>query len=129
MAHSIFQIALVVRDYDEAIAYFTRTLDFALLQDDRLSASKRWVCVAPKGSACSLLLAQAATDEQRASIGNQTGGRVFLFMHTDDIERDYRLWSSRGVLFDGAIRVEPYGKVTVFTDLYGNKWDLIQPKP
>ncbi|MFM8489394.1 MAG: VOC family protein, partial [Bacteroidota bacterium] len=95
----IFQISLVVADYDEAIDYYTGVLDFELLEDTRLSETKRWVRVAPKNSACSLLLARAANEEQLSRVGNQTGGRVFLFLHTDDFYRDYNSWSARGVKF------------------------------
>ncbi|MEO0008489.1 MAG: hypothetical protein RJA20_2685 [Bacteroidota bacterium] len=123
----IFQISLVVADYDEAIDYFTGVLDFELLEDTRLSETKRWVRVAPKGSACSLLLARAANEEQSGRVGNQTGGRVFLFLHTDDFYRDYENWRSRGVKFIREPSKEEYGTVSVFEDLYGNLWDLIQP--
>lgn len=123
----IFQISLVVADYDEAIDYYTGTLDFELLEDTRLSETKRWVRVAPKGSACSLLLARAANEEQFSRVGNQTGGRVFLFLHTDDFYRDYHLWRSRGVQFIREPSTEEYGIVSVFEDIYGNLWDLIQP--
>lgn len=127
MTQNIFQLVLVVRDYDEAIAYYSGKLGFAVLEDTRLSAQKRWVRVAPEGSGCSLLLAKATDEAQRASVGNQTGGRVFLFMHTDDIRRDFTAMQARGVSFMGEPRVEEYGTVVVFADLYGNKWDLIQP--
>ena len=128
MTHRIFQLTLVVDDYDKAIDFYRNVLGFEVLEDTRLSESKRWVRVAPPGSGCSLLLAKATTDKQRSVVGQQTGGRVFLFMHTDDVERDYRLWSSRGVQFESAPRTEEYGKVVVFADLYGNKWDLIEPR-
>ncbi|MGI9286962.1 MAG: VOC family protein [Pseudomonadales bacterium] len=127
MAQNIFQLVLVVKDYDEAIAFYAEKLGFVLIEDTQLSDTKRWVRVAPEGSGCSLLLAKAASEQQLASIGNQTGGRVFLFMHTDDVWRDYNQMQSRGVSFDGEPREEEYGTVVVFTDLYGNKWDLIQP--
>lgn len=128
MVQQIVQLALVVRDYDEAIAFYTEKLGFALLEDTRLSDTKRWVRVAPQGSHCALLLAKAASDEQCLSIGNQTGGRVFLFMHTDNFWRDFDAMRSRGVNFVGEPREEEYGTVVVFTDLYGNKWDLIEPR-
>ena len=128
MTQHIFQLALVVRDYGEAIEFYTETLGFELLEDTRLSDTKRWVRVAPKGSNCALLLAKAASDEQAASIGNQTGGRVFLFMHTDDFWRDYRTYRERGVTFIREPVEEEWGTVSVFTDLYGNKWDLIEPR-
>jgi len=126
--HSLFQLALVVRDYDEAIAWFTAKLGFALLEDTPLGGAKRWVRVAPAGSSgASLLLARAATPEQAAVVGKQAGGRVFLFLHTDDIERDHALWSAHGVRFREPVCNESYGKVAVFEDLYGNPWDLIEP--
>jgi catechol 2,3-dioxygenase-like lactoylglutathione lyase family enzyme len=122
-------VALVVRDYDEAIAFFTRTLNFTVVEDTRLSETKRWVLVAPPGShGTSLLLARAATPEQTSRIGNQTGGRVFLFLHTDDFWRDYREMTERKVRFTREPREEPYGTVAVFEDLYGNQWDLLQLK-
>jgi catechol 2,3-dioxygenase-like lactoylglutathione lyase family enzyme len=122
-------VALVVRDYDEAIAFFTRTLNFTVVEDTRLSETKRWVLVAPPGShGTSLLLARAATPEQTSRIGNQTGGRVFLFLHTDDFWRDYREMTERKIRFTREPREEPYGTVAVFEDLYGNQWDLLQLK-
>ena len=128
MNRSIAHIALVVRDYDEAIAWYTRALDFELLEDESRGPGKRWVVVAPRGSAgTSLLLARAATDEQSSRVGNQTGGRVFLFLHTDDFARDYAAMSAFGVHFVEAPRYEEYGTVVVFEDLYGNRWDLLQP--
>ena len=127
MAHSIAQLALVVRDYDEAIAFFTNALRFVLVEDTPREAGKRWVVVAPPGPAgTALLLARAATPEQETRIGNQTGGRVFLFLDTDDFWRDYRELRSRGVTFEGEPRQEPYGTVAVFADLYGNRWDLVE---
>lgn len=128
MKQEIFSIALLVADYDEAIAYYTGTLDFELREDTPMGGGKRWVKVAPRGAEnFVLLLAKAASEEQQTRIGNQTGGRVFLFLHTDDLGRDYRTWKSRGVRFLGEPRSEDYGKVVVFEDLYGNKWDLIEP--
>src|SRR5216684_5469496 len=125
MKQTLGHIALVVRDYDEALEFFTNTLNFKLIEDTRLSETKRWVLVAPPGSGgTNLLLAQAATPEQASRIGNQTGGRVFLFLHTDDFSRDYRGMKERGVKFREAPREEDYGTVAVFEDLYGNKWDL-----
>jgi catechol 2,3-dioxygenase-like lactoylglutathione lyase family enzyme len=122
-------IALVVRDYDEALAFFTQVLNFKLIEDTRLSADKRWVLIAPPGSdSTSLLLARAATPEQKTRIGNQTGGRVFLFLHTDDFWRDYNEMTVRRVKFVRPPQDEPYGTVAVFEDLYGNQWDLIQRK-
>jgi catechol 2,3-dioxygenase-like lactoylglutathione lyase family enzyme len=120
-------VALVVRDYDEALAFFTRTLNFTVVEDTRLSDTKRWVLVAPPGShGTNLLLARAATPEQMSRIGDQTGGRVFLFLHTDDFWRDYREMTERKVKFTREPREEPYGTVAVFEDLYGNQWDLLQ---
>lgn len=127
MPQTIGYIALVVRDYDEAIAWYTNVLGFCLVEDTQLSAEKRWVLVAPPGEAgTSLLLARAATPEQVSRIGNQTGGRVFLFLHTDDFQRDFETFRSRGVQFVRPPKEEGYGTVAVFEDLYGNKWDLLQ---
>jgi len=129
MKQTLGYIALVVRDYDEALEFFTRTLNFRLIEDTRLSEAKRWVLVAPPGSdGTSLLLAQAATPEQASRIGNQTGGRVFLFLHTDDFWRDYNEMVTRGVKFTRPPSEESYGTVAVFEDLYGNLWDLLQLK-
>ena len=128
MTQQIVQLTLVVRDYDEAIVFYTEKLGFDLLEDTRLSDTKRWVRVAPQLSNCSLLLAKAVSDEQCLSIGNQTGGRVFLFLHTDNFWRDFGAMQSRGVNFVGEPREEEYGTVIVFTDLYGNKWDLVEPR-
>jgi catechol 2,3-dioxygenase-like lactoylglutathione lyase family enzyme len=126
-ARKIGAISLVVRDYDEAIDWYTRCLRFQLVADEERGGGKRWVLVAPAGDAGSaLLLAQAANDEQRAHIGNQTGGRVFLFLHTDDFARDHAQMLAQGVKFHEAPRHEDYGTVAVFEDLYGNKWDLLQ---
>lgn len=119
-------IALLVRDYDEAIAFFTKALGFSLIEDTPQGDGKRWVLVAPPGGRTSLLLAKAATPQQIAMIGHQGGGRVFLFLHTDDFSRDYEAMRSRGVIFRETPREEPYGIVAVFEDLCGNKWDLIQ---
>jgi catechol 2,3-dioxygenase-like lactoylglutathione lyase family enzyme len=124
------QIALVVRDYDEAIAWFTGVLGFTLVADTRLDEAKRWVLVAPPGAgenAAALLLARASSPEQEAFIGNQAGGRVFLFLHTNDFWRDYRALSAKGVRFVRPPAEQPYGTVAVFEDLYGNLWDLVQP--
>ena len=133
MQQSIGYIALVVRDYDEAISWFTEKLGFDLIEDsgskDRHGEDKRWVLVAPKGSrGTRILLARASNPEEMSRIGNQTGGRVFLFLHTDDFQRDYAAMKSRGVKFLEQPRHEPYGTVAVFEDLYGNKWDLLQLK-
>lgn len=128
MQHKLAHIALVVRDYDEAIQFYTEILGFTLVEDTQLSDTKRWVIVAPKGSdGCSLLLAKAANEEQESRIGNQTGGRVFLFLHTDDLQRDYNVLQSKGVTFVRHPATEAWGTVAVFKDLYGNLWDLIEP--
>lgn len=128
MTQTLAAIALVVRDYDEAIRFYTQVLGFELVEDTPRDAVKRWVRVRPPGSQGSdLLLARAATVEQESHIGNQTGGRVFLFLHTDNFERDYTSLVGRGVHFVRPPRQEPYGTVAVFRDLYGNLWDLIQP--
>jgi catechol 2,3-dioxygenase-like lactoylglutathione lyase family enzyme len=120
-------VTLVVRDYDEAIAFFTRALGFELLEDTPLGGGKRWVRVGPPGPrGASLLLARAAKAGQQARVGAQTGGRVAFFLFTDDIGRDYDLMSSRGVKFSGEPRQEAYGRVAVFEDLYGNRWDLLE---
>ena len=123
---AIAHVAIVVRDYDEAIAFYTEALGFELMQDVRLSAEKRWVLVAPPGSGTSLLLAKAANAEQASRVGNQTGGRVFLFLQTDDFQRDHQAMLARGVRFVESPREEVYGRVAVFEDLYGNRWDLIE---
>lgn len=129
MNQKIVHLALVVKDYDEAIAFYTQKLDFELIEDTPLSESKRWVLVKPKGDgACSLLLAKAASNEQEVAIGNQTGGRVFLFLHTDDFRRDYKSMKQKGVKFIREASEQEHGTVAVFEDLYGNLWDLIQPK-
>jgi catechol 2,3-dioxygenase-like lactoylglutathione lyase family enzyme len=119
--------ALLVKDYDEAIAFYAGKLGFEVTQDTRLSAEKRWVVVTPRSGGGSLLLARAADDRQRAAIGEQSGGRVFLFLETDDFARDHADYSAKGVIFAEEPRQEPYGTVAVFIDLYGNHWDLIQP--
>jgi catechol 2,3-dioxygenase-like lactoylglutathione lyase family enzyme len=121
-------VALVVRDYDEAIEFYKKKLGFVLVEDTRVEG-KRWVLMKPPGtSGTQLLLARAATPEQEAHIGNQTGGRVFLFLHTDDFWRDYREYTERGVVFRRPPKEEHYGTVAVFEDLYGNRWDLLQLK-
>lgn len=119
---------VLVREYDEAIEFYTTVLGFDLLEDTKRSETKRWVRVAPSGGGCSLLLAKASTPEQQASIGNQTGGRVLFFLHTDDFDGYASHLRSHRVEFIGEPRNEDYGKVVVFLDLYGNKWDLIEPK-
>lgn len=128
MKQYISQISLVVDDYDAAIEFYTKKLNFILKEDTILSETKRWVVVTPPGSnGCSLLLAKAATEEQITRIGNQTGGRVFLFLHTDDLERDYKQMKQQGISFVREPATEEWGKVAVFSDLYGNLWDLIEP--
>jgi catechol 2,3-dioxygenase-like lactoylglutathione lyase family enzyme len=128
MKQQIAHIALVVKDYDEAIAFYTQKLQFKLIEDTVLSETKRWVMVAPPGNSNTyLLLAKAATPEQESRIGNQTGGRVFLFLYTDDIWRDYKCMQMDGIEFVRPPATEDYGTVTVFKDIYGNLWDLIQP--
>ena len=134
MAQTLGYVALLVRDYDEALAFFTQSLGFIVVADslakDRNSQDKRWVLVRPPGSrGPDLLLARASTPEESSRIGNQTGGRVFLFLHTDDFSRDYRTMMARGVKFKEEPREESYGTVAVFEDLYGNKWDLLELKP
>ena len=131
MPQTLGYVTLVVRDYDEALAFFTQLLDFTLVEDsvskDRHGQNKRWVLIRPKGSqGTDLLLAKASTPEEHSRIGNQTGGRVFLFLHTDDFWRDYRAMTARGVKFIREPREEAYGTVAVFEDLYGNKWDLLE---
>ena len=130
MKQSIVHIALVVHDYDQAIEFYTNKLHFTLVQDTyQPEQDKRWVLVAPPGSTgTTLLLAQASTPEQKASIGNQTGGRVFLFLQTDDFWRDYNDMLSLGINFVREPKTEPYGTVAVFEDLYGNLWDLVELK-
>lgn len=127
MQQYIAKVALVVRDYDEAIAYYTKVLGFRLVEDTAQSPTKRWVVVAPPGSnATALLLAKAVNPEQESRIGNQTGGRVFLFLYTDDFNRDHARLTANGVKFTDGPRATDYGMVGVFVDLYGNRWDLIQ---
>ena len=130
MKQSIGQIALVVRDYDEAIHFYVGTLGFTLVQDTYIpEQDKRWVIIAPPGSTESrLLLARAASEEQSSRIGNQTGGRVFLFLFTDDFWRDFQSYKAKGIVFVREPKEESYGTVAVFQDLYGNLWDLLQPK-
>jgi catechol 2,3-dioxygenase-like lactoylglutathione lyase family enzyme len=131
MRQSIIHIALLVRDYDEAIAFYTQKLGFSLLEDtEQPEQSKRWVVVAPPGGAgATLLLARAATPEQARFIGDQAGGRVFLFLRTDDFWRDYQAMQERGVRFVREPKRAEYGTVAVFEDLYGNRWDLVELAP
>jgi catechol 2,3-dioxygenase-like lactoylglutathione lyase family enzyme len=122
-------VTLVVRNYDEAIRYFTGALGFALLEDSPRAGGKRWIRVAPGGSpGSSILLAEAASPEQDKAVGNQTGGRVSFFLHTSDFQTTYQRMREQGVRFAEEPRFEPYGVVAVFVDLYGNRWDLIEPK-
>ena len=126
MSRRIAQMALLVRDYDEAIRFFERALGFTLLEDSPREDGKRWVRVGPTGEAgAALLLARAATPEQERAVGNQSGGRVFMFLETDDFARDYARMRAEGVRFTEEPRHEAYGTVVVFLDLYGNKWDLV----
>jgi catechol 2,3-dioxygenase-like lactoylglutathione lyase family enzyme len=128
MKQRIAHIALVVNDYDEAIRFYTQKLRFRLIEDTKLSETKRWVLVAPEGATeCHLLLAKAATDEQASRVGNQTGGRVFLFLYTDNFWRDYHRMVADGINFVRPPVEETYGIVAVFEDLYGNLWDLLEP--
>lgn len=127
MKQTLAQVAIVVRDYDEAIAWYARCLGWKLMEDTDLGQGKRWVLIKPPGEeGAGLLLAKATTPEQLAAVGNQTGGRVFLFLHTDDFQRDYNSMKQQGVAFLSEPRQEPYGTVVVFKDIYGNKWDLIE---
>ncbi len=132
MTQHLALVALVVADYDEAIAWYTQKLGFTVAEDasdERQGAGRRWVVVKPAGSSgTAFLLAKASNEQQKAAIGNQTGGRVFLFLHTDDFDRDYAAYKARGVSFVRGPNDEAYGKVAVFADLYGNRWDLIEPK-
>jgi catechol 2,3-dioxygenase-like lactoylglutathione lyase family enzyme len=128
MKQHIAHVALVVAEYDEAIDFYTQKLHFRLIEDTVISETKRWVRIAPPGSSeCCLLLAKAATDEQIIRVGNQTGGRVFLFLNTDNFKRDYQNLLDQNVQIIRNPSVEPYGTVAVFADLYGNLWDLIEP--
>ena len=126
---SLVLVSIVVRDYDEAIGFYVGTLGFELIEDSYVpEQDKRWVVVAPPGGGgAHLLLARASNDEQAAHIGNQTGGRVFLFLNTDDFQRDFERYKAKGVVFVREPMQAPYGTVAVFKDLYGNLWDLIQP--
>jgi catechol 2,3-dioxygenase-like lactoylglutathione lyase family enzyme len=129
MKQRIGCVSLLVRDYDEAIAFYTKRLGFELIEDTPLEKGKRWVLVAPSGSSeCRILLAKATTKEEIGGIGRQSGGRVFLFLHTDDFWRDFRAFSLRGVQFCESPRQEPYGLVAVFVDICGNRWDLLELK-
>jgi len=127
MAQAIAHVALVVRDYDEALGFYTGILGFELMEDSyQPEQDKRWVVVRPRGGGASLVLARATSERQAAFIGDQTGGRVFLFLQTDDFWRDYRAYLAKGVVFEREPREMPYGIVAVFRDLYGNLWDLVE---
>jgi len=129
MGQRIAHITLVVTDYDEAIEFYTKNLNFNLLEDTKVDEEKRWVVIAPADAKeCSLLLARATNEIQRACIGNQTGGRVGFFLFTDNFWQDYRKMLDKGVSFISTPKEEPYGIVAVFADLYGNKWDLLEPR-
>jgi catechol 2,3-dioxygenase-like lactoylglutathione lyase family enzyme len=128
MNQQLGQLSLLVREYDEAITYYTQTLDFELLEDTQLSENKRWVRVSPPGSSCHLLLAKASGEAQISQIGHQAGGRVFLFLYTDDFYQDYENYRAKGVEFIREPAEESFGIVSVFKDLYGNLWDLIERK-
>lgn len=129
MKQRLAHITLLVNDYDEAIDFYTGKLNFELVEDTRLSESKRWVIVKPKGTNSSgLLLAKADGEEQKSMVGNQSGGRVFLFLHTDDFERDFQNLKEKEVKIIRAPKKEVYGTVAVFEDIYGNHWDLVEPK-
>jgi catechol 2,3-dioxygenase-like lactoylglutathione lyase family enzyme len=129
MNQKLAHIAIVVNDYDEAIKFYTEKLHFSLLEDTELSETKRWVLISPTGSGgCNLLLAKAANEEQKSRIGNQTGGRVFLFLHTDNFKRDYQNLQEQRIKIVREPTIESYGTVAVFEDLYGNLWDLIEPQ-
>ena len=127
MSRHLAQIALLVPDYDQAIQYYTEVLNFTLVEDTDLGNGKRWVIIAPgRSGSCNLLLAKAKNEAQRQAIGNQSGGRVFLFLHTDNFQRDYAHYLKNGVKFTELPRYERYGTVVVFEDIFGNKWDLIE---
>jgi len=129
MKQHLAAVSLLVRDYDEAIAYYTRVLGFTLAEDTALPDGKRWVVVAPPGATeTRLVLARAVKPEELAALGRQGGGRVWLFLHTDDFARDHRAFTARGVKFCEEPRTESYGTVAVFEDLYGNRWDLLQAR-
>ncbi|MDA9008703.1 VOC family protein [Alphaproteobacteria bacterium] len=126
LKRNLSALSLVVPDYDDAIEFYVQILGFTLVEDTELSADKRWVIVSPGGST-HLLLAKAQGERQTKAIGNQSGGRVFLILQTDDFYRDYQLYKERGVVFEEEPREEPYGTVAVFVDIFGNRWDLIEP--
>ncbi|HEX8329089.1 MAG TPA: VOC family protein [Hymenobacter sp.] len=128
MNQRLAHVTVLVRKYDEAIAFYTGVLGFTLVENLDMGGGKRWVVVAPSGPAgCSLLLAEAKTEEERRAVGHQGGGRVWLFLHTDNFWRDHPVLQARGLRFQEEPRTEPYGYVAVFEDLYGNRWDLLEP--
>jgi uncharacterized glyoxalase superfamily protein PhnB len=128
MNQYVAQITLLVREYDEAIKFYTEKLNFNLIENSVISSTKRWVVISPPGSdGCCLLLAKASNEEQMKFIGNQTGGRVFLFLYTDNFKRDYQNLIDNGIRIEREPKTESYGTVAVFSDLYGNLWDLIEP--
>ena len=130
MKQYISKLAIVVKDYDEAIEFYAKKLNFELVEDTKLSDTKRWVVMKPPGSeGCGILLAKAANEEQLKAVGNQTGGRVFLFLFTDDIKRDYENLKANDIKIVRELTKQEYGTVAVFADLYGNLWDLIEPLP
>jgi catechol 2,3-dioxygenase-like lactoylglutathione lyase family enzyme len=129
MKQYIAHVSLIVDDYDDAIAFYTQKIGFELIEDTKLNAEKRWVLIKPKGATeTAILLAKASNTEQESRIGNQTGGRVFIFLYTDNLWRDYHIMIEKGVKFVREPKEEIYGTVAVFTDLYGNQWDLLEPK-
>ena len=127
MKRRLAYVSLLIDDYESALKYFSEVLGFIVLQDDLVSEEKRWVVVAPSNEGSALLLAKASTPEQRALVGKQGGGRVWLFLHTDDFDRDYARMQQLGVRFEESPRNEPYGQVVIFVDRWGNRWDLIEP--
>lgn len=129
MSQAIGGVTLLVRDYDEAAAFYTGSLGFTVIEDTDLGGGRRWLLLAPRGSTgARILLARAKNEEELSAVGRQAPGRVFLFLHTDDFDRDYREMRRRGVRFNEEPRVEAYGTVAVFEDLYGNKWDLLMQR-
>jgi catechol 2,3-dioxygenase-like lactoylglutathione lyase family enzyme len=126
---TLAHIAIVVDDYDKAIRFYTEKLKFKLVEDTKLSETKRWVLVSPSGGGCNLLLAKAASEEQHTRVGNQTGGRVFLFLYTDDFNSDYQNLIANDIKIVREPSVDEYGTVAVFADIFGNLWDLIEPNP
>ncbi len=130
MKQAIGAVSILVRDYGEAVDFYTRVLRFEVAEDTPMGGGRRWILLRPPGSAeCRVLLAKAKNGDEEQAVGRQAGGRVFLFLHTDDFARDYREMKERGVRFNGEPREEEYGTVAVFEDLYGNKWDLLMPRP